>query len=1142
MSTASLSRYRLGRELGRGVSGVVYAAFDVHSGATVAVKKSSIARAPPGDVAALEREVETLSRLASPHVLPYLASFRDAEHVYLVTELIEGGSLAALVARHGPLPERLASFFIAQALCGLDYVHGEGLLHRDVKAANMLVDKGGVLLLSDFGLVLDVAKADQYKERASFPPTSTARSGGSESSRGGASARAGVTGSAHWWAPEIVALEAPSAAADIWALGATVIELVTGAPPFGELSALAACFRIADAGAGPPLPPSASPALQGFLRACFTRDQRARPAACALLCSEWIMSSLDELARDPTRTTSRLLLEVHALRSSVQGGSLSAEGGAAERRGTLGSAHGALSETPSGADSFEVAARTTRVFLPPLTLPSLPTSSAPTALLCATADLQAVAEAAAASTLRLVCSSSGGAPSPAFARGMHRPPLDGFLVVESAAAWSPGDSSLASIVAAQALSSPALRLSSSFGQPAPVAAQREGAAERAAFISSLVDELAPARVADRGIAVVRHTSLALLGLIVDAEHAAENLFTVRTKVVTIVRLLLAHPNDDIITTDLLRLFNAICKDANSNGAINALSTACMMGVLPAVYRFAARSTDVQCRGEASAFMTIVARSGATLPYFLTSGGVKAALAAINDAYASVSRNGIECALAAIVLSDATGLALNIRAEFAASNVAPLLAALFGRHLRNLVAFASTVASLEAPESAAMSASPPRDLHRAASLTWTLSSTSSSSHTATHTEGDTELDASDAIITSPLSDAASTDFRFLQRTDITALADIPRPRAVLHLSPAAELIISDINAIATLTVTLACGDVEVRTALAVPTLVKALLRLLRPSPLSLLTQPSYALVTFGTIRTLKKLSQSMVSADVLASAGTIEVLTALLARIARPGCACVADLAPNMLITLFFMLRFNRARASVAAAAGLAMPLISLASVEHAPASLRTLAVQLLCDICRASGKPAARELLFAACTPATLTDFLLHDTISCKAHCLGALAALAAADSTRVGDALLLADRGARGRPIDAIASAFFTLTSSHDDPVAELAAPLAALVERVPPAVCAALALSSRCLTAIWDGADSASARLAADGSCARSALLLRHLLAILMAVFEALPAGARASAAADAAAALSRIASRVTGRVVLAGKVAALVELLRH
>ena len=238
------AHYRVGREIGRGAFGVVSVALDVRTGASVAVKKSMLsARSSPDDVEALVREVETLSRLASPHILRYIASFRTASCVWLITELVEGGSLASLIARHGPLPETLASFWIAQALCGLDYLHGEGLLHRDVKAANFLVDKGGVLKLADFGLVIEGAKAEVPRLPSALPssaraPLASARSVGSESQseRGAASARAGggvtgVAGSAHWWSPEVIEMAVPSAAADVWAIGATVVELVTGRPP-----------------------------------------------------------------------------------------------------------------------------------------------------------------------------------------------------------------------------------------------------------------------------------------------------------------------------------------------------------------------------------------------------------------------------------------------------------------------------------------------------------------------------------------------------------------------------------------------------------------------------------------------------------------------------------------------------------------------------------------------------------------------------------------------------------------------------------------------------------------------------------------------------------------------------------------------
>jgi serine/threonine protein kinase len=274
----------LGRELGRGAFGIVNLALDVRSGESVAIKRTPLASSH-GDVRGFTREVNFLRKLDSPFIVRYLDSYRDSVSMFLVMEYIEGGSLAELVKRHGPLPESLAAFLVAQALVGMSFLHDNGLVHRDIKANNVLITKEGAVKLCDFGLVI---MDDESRREPSTAPT----------------------GSLYYWSPEVVQLGEPTAAADIWALGATVIELVTGMPPNGELGALAAAFRIVSDVKGPRLPPNASPALRAFLVDAFTRDPKSRPTAKALLESAWISNALLALSNDPRRATSRLLREV----------------------------------------------------------------------------------------------------------------------------------------------------------------------------------------------------------------------------------------------------------------------------------------------------------------------------------------------------------------------------------------------------------------------------------------------------------------------------------------------------------------------------------------------------------------------------------------------------------------------------------------------------------------------------------------------------------------------------------------------------------------------------------------------------------------------------------------------------------------
>lgn len=142
--------------------------------------------------------------------------------------------------------------------------NSQGVLHRDIKGANILTTKDGVAKLADFGLAARAAAL------------------------GDASLQDEVIGSPYWMAPEIIEMSAaPSAACDIWSLGCTIIELIAGKPPHFDLAPMAALFRIVQDDV-PPLPGGISEALRDFLLQCFNRESMLRAGARTLLCHAWL--------------------------------------------------------------------------------------------------------------------------------------------------------------------------------------------------------------------------------------------------------------------------------------------------------------------------------------------------------------------------------------------------------------------------------------------------------------------------------------------------------------------------------------------------------------------------------------------------------------------------------------------------------------------------------------------------------------------------------------------------------------------------------------------------------------------------------------------------------------------------------------
>lgn len=215
-------RYRIDRRLGAGGMGEVYAATDTVLDRQVALKILSVA--DPEFVPRFHREAEVLTRLDSPHVTTiYDHGSRDGTE-YLVTQLVPGGDLGSLLRRRGPLPPPLAVAVAAQVAEALAAAHQVGVVHRDVKPANVLLhDPDATRLhayLCDFGIARSVAA----------PPLTDPGI---------------VAGTWAYLAPERVHGDPGSAASDIYAVGCLLWAMLTGHPPYAgtDLEVAAAHLR-----------------------------------------------------------------------------------------------------------------------------------------------------------------------------------------------------------------------------------------------------------------------------------------------------------------------------------------------------------------------------------------------------------------------------------------------------------------------------------------------------------------------------------------------------------------------------------------------------------------------------------------------------------------------------------------------------------------------------------------------------------------------------------------------------------------------------------------------------------------------------------------------------------------------------------
>ncbi|MER6995215.1 serine/threonine-protein kinase [Streptomyces sp. NPDC000410] len=261
-------RYVLEDLLGRGGMGRVWRAHDQVLDREVAVKEVSVGGLPEDELQVLESRMEQEARAAArvkhPSVVTVHDVLRQEGRPWIVMELIDGRSLADLIASEGPLPPREAARIGVQLLSALERAHQAGVIHRDVKPANVLLEPGersemgvppaggwGRVVLTDFGIA--------------------ALEGSARYTRAGV-----IVGSPDYLAPEQISDGRAGPAADLWSLGATLYTAVEGRSPFGRPTAASTLHAVVS----DPLPePVRAGALRPALEALLRKDPEARPTA-----------------------------------------------------------------------------------------------------------------------------------------------------------------------------------------------------------------------------------------------------------------------------------------------------------------------------------------------------------------------------------------------------------------------------------------------------------------------------------------------------------------------------------------------------------------------------------------------------------------------------------------------------------------------------------------------------------------------------------------------------------------------------------------------------------------------------------------------------------------------------------------------
>ncbi|KAF8306364.1 kinase-like protein [Clavulina sp. PMI_390] len=279
-----------GRLIGKGSYGRVYYGLNATTGEVMAVKQVELPRTASDQIdkrqqnviSALRGESDTLSKLDHPNVVQYLGIEQTDDFLSIFLEYVSGGSIGFCTAKYGRFQEDIVKSFTKQISEGLAYLHESGILHRDLKGDNILIDPNGICKITDFGIS---RQADDIYAAA----THTA-----------------MQGSICWMAPEVI--QNPkraeySAKIDVWSLGCVVLEMWTGKRPWDGEWPVTVIYKLGTNREPPPVPENIrlNELADDFRRRCFAIDPDERPTAAELttnpylvLPSKWVFPGFPE--------------------------------------------------------------------------------------------------------------------------------------------------------------------------------------------------------------------------------------------------------------------------------------------------------------------------------------------------------------------------------------------------------------------------------------------------------------------------------------------------------------------------------------------------------------------------------------------------------------------------------------------------------------------------------------------------------------------------------------------------------------------------------------------------------------------------------------------------------------------------------
>ena len=264
--SVSVIPYDIDLQIGSGAFGNVYKGRRKTDNLTVAIKVIDLEESKD-DIQTINKEITTLSHgKACPQLINYYGSAVFGTKLWIAMEYVDGGSILDYVKKHRVMNESEIAIVVREVLLGLQYLFNEGKIHRDIKAANILLARNGQVKLADFGATAQLT--DTMTKCATF------------------------VGSPHWMAPEVMTQNQYDGKADIWSLGITCLEMAMGAPPNSNVHPLKLVSLI------PRAPPPTLPAdrqysneFKEFVSMCLIKDPTQRAGIHQLLRTEFVQKA-----------------------------------------------------------------------------------------------------------------------------------------------------------------------------------------------------------------------------------------------------------------------------------------------------------------------------------------------------------------------------------------------------------------------------------------------------------------------------------------------------------------------------------------------------------------------------------------------------------------------------------------------------------------------------------------------------------------------------------------------------------------------------------------------------------------------------------------------------------------------------------